>query len=83
MEVFYDIKREISFKSGIRVHWFEYFRDGIVKDGGFGTIVDLEQLKEKYTWDQEICILAILCDDGIMRSLPHSDVDLVEDWNDD
>ncbi len=28
------------FLIGARVHWFEYYSDMIVKNGGYGTIVD-------------------------------------------
>ena len=31
-----------KFFIGQRVHWFEYYSDMIVKNGGYGTIVDIE-----------------------------------------
>ena len=81
LEQYFDKKRNIFFKANMRIHWFEYSRDGIVIHGGFGTIINLEPLREKYTWDQDICILEILCDDGKLRELPHTDVDILEDWD--
>ena len=31
-----------KFSIGHRIHWFEYYADMIVKDGGYGTIIDIQ-----------------------------------------
>lgn len=36
------MKPQPKFSVGHRIHWFEYYADMIVKDGGYGTIIDTD-----------------------------------------
>lgn len=81
MKSFVDRNRNITFKPNTRVHWFIYSHDGIVIHGGFGTIIELFAEESTYTCGFEVCIFLLLCDDGTLRKIPYTDVDLLEDWN--
>ena len=81
MQSFVDRNRNIIFKPGIRVHWFIYSHDGIILQGGFGTIIELSSGESTYTYGFEVCTLLLLCDDGVLRKIPYTEVDLLEDWD--
>ena len=79
LEVFIDIERNIRFSTCIRVHWFEYYRDGIVKDGGYGTIVEIKETFFNPHTKTKQCTMLVLCDDGKLRAFPNRDLDLLEE----
>ena len=77
--VFFDVERNIRFSPGTRVHWFEYYRDGIVKDGGYGTIIEIKKTFFNPHTKIEHCAMVVLCDDGKLRDFPNIDLDLFEE----
>ena len=81
---FYDDNRNITFKPGLRVHWYEYGRDMIIMKGGFGIVIDLKKTlfsPDGITYKSAESIMAfVLCDDGQMRNIPLIDIDIEDEW---
>ena len=75
-----DKERDLLFRIGDRVHWYEYSADMIIMNGGFGLIIEIE----KHKWESgNIPFLKIMKDGGCeLRSFPVHDCDLEENWED-
>ena len=81
--VAHDTKRNIFFKIGDRVHWFEYSADMIIVGGGFGLVIDIRFEDELYGSDDDYFLLHVLKDGSCRVDIfPIQDCDLDEQWVD-
>ncbi len=60
------------FRPNDRVHWYEYSSDGIVVNGGYGTLIEIKQTTSV---NYHATFFSILCDDGSIRELISNDVE--------
>ena len=76
----HDQQRNILFRVGDRIHWYEYSADTIIMNGGYGLIIAIE----KRVWSEEdIPFLRVMKDGGCeMAEFPVHDCDLEENWDD-
>ena len=67
----------VKFKSGDRVHWYEYSADMIIINGGYGTIISDRIVKASI---YGIAYYEILMDGGAIREFSVHDLDHLE-WD--
>ena len=68
-----------KFLEGDRIHWYKYSADGIIMDGGYGTVVRLLEPKDTFP-PYLVYMLEILCDGGRIEVFSQEDIDRYEDW---
>ena len=66
-----------TFKATDRVHWFEYSSDGIVVNGGYGTLLEI---KKQDLPNYSVIMFSVLCDDGNIRDIVSNDVEPMDEW---
>ena len=69
-----------EFIPGERVHWFEYSHDGIITNGGFGTIIEVNDID--FAVEEASQVLVILTDDGSIKEICSWDVDPFHEMDD-
>jgi len=67
-----------KFSIGDRIHWFEYYADMIVKDGGYGTIIDV-QMAVGGGEISSFLVYTILKDGGQLEKFTENDLEEI-DW---
>lgn len=76
----HDRHRDLIFKIGDRIHWFEYSADMIIVGGGYGIIVEIE----KRVWSMgDLPFLKVMKDGTCtIQEFPIQDCDLEDEWED-
>ena len=76
-----DQSRDLVFNLGDRVHWFSYTRDMVIKDGGYGMIIEIT----KRQWGFEaLPFFKVLIDgNSDIKEFPIHDCDLEDHWEDE
>ena len=60
-----------KFPIGHRVHWFEYYSDMVVKDGGHGMIISVDLMPGHHV----LFYYTILKDGGMLSKFPEKDLE--------
>ena len=81
IETVKDHGRELVFRLGDRVHWFEYSKDMIIQNGGYGIIIEII----KKDWGAEELPFFKVLQDGAtsIKEFPIHDCDLEDIWEDE
>ena len=66
-----------TFKTTDRVQWFEYSSDGIVVNGGYGTLLEI---KKQDLPNYSVVFFSVLCDDGTIRDIVSNDIEPMDEW---
>ena len=82
LKKYHDKKRAIIFSPNLRVHWYDYDNHMIIKDGGFGTIIEVKVWKQPslYENQEDSVIITVLCDNGSLKEFCAADLDLEDPW---
>lgn len=69
------------FRIGDRVHWFEYSKDMVISNGGYGLIVEITQRP----WGIEDLVFLKVLKDGCfdIKEFPITDCDLEDLWEEE
>ena len=76
----HDQRRDLIFKIGDRIHWFEYSADTVIMGGGYGIIIEIEK---RFESDGALPFLKVMKDGTcVIQEFPIQDCDLEGEWED-
>ena len=82
IDTYHDKHRGITIEPNTRVHWYDYDNHMIIRDGGFGTVIEMKMIKQPASGISvdPIIIVSVLCDNGNLKEFSAGDLDLEEPW---
>ena len=78
-----DPERGVIFQPNSRVHWYDYDNHMIIREGGFGIVIEMKKVCYQPASGQKptpTIIVSVLCDNGKLKEFSASDLDLEDPW---